>query len=221
MPHETMQRFFEAIREKRACEYRNGDIYEKLLFYHFEEVLAGSFPIFCSRTKERRWRRMVQAFIASDPRDPLIWRAAGEFRKFLLKEWSLKKRERELLWFEWHSLALTRTDAKTEPFKEERLFAKRWRRSKSARIKKLRYRITEEKGASGTWWTLIYTARTGDVSWMELTPFMGELIDRCDGGEPLECIVKPLCRQNGIPLKDVKFALKKGLVPLIEEGVLV
>ena len=221
MPHSERQelaRFFEAVRKGEADEWRNGEIYEKLLFYRFDEALGGTFPRFRRRVGEKNWRKLLRGFMASNgPRAPFVWQMSGDFRRYAKRR--VGRKLRHLLWFEWHEVAVTRIPL---PEIEEKApdFDACYRMGEAVKLKRLSVDVSGHE-RKGRFWTLVWQRPDGTSAWMQLTPFMARLLGRCDGEAPLVRHVKKLCRRYAVKPKAAKSILKTSLKPLLSERILV
>ncbi|WP_201352745.1 HvfC/BufC family peptide modification chaperone [Hydrogenimonas urashimensis] len=221
MAYETMQRFFEAIREGRAAEYRHGDIYEQLVRYRFDEALGSTFPRFRSRIGEARWTKLLRRFIASgSAHSPFVWQMASDFRQSVQK--GIDRPLRHLLWFEWQEVALTRLTMPKRRKIAKVDFSKRYRLGKRARLKKLVCDVSDEDNRQiGVYWTLVWQTFSGESAWMRLTPFMGELLAACDGKNRLGKTVGTISPRFRIRPGDARDILKEGLLPLLASNIVV
>ncbi|RUM45023.1 MAG: hypothetical protein DSY46_04080 [Hydrogenimonas sp.] len=223
MQHEkkVLKHFFKSIRMGDAKEYQHGDIYEKLIFYRFEEVLLATYPMFHTQIGAKRWKKLIKGFIATETTTPFIWKMPKKFGKFVRSQMKKPKYLKDLLWYEWKEVELmmaTRKRPKTDKID----FSKPYKIGKSASVRRFSYPVMY--GAfkpKGDYWIVMYQSASGDVEWIEVTPFMGELIKQCDGQKPLMQCVKKVAKKYGVDSKDAKVVLKKGLKGLLKEGVLV
>ena len=218
----VLRRFFDTVRAGGRMEYSNADIYRKLIFYRFDETLSALFPLFRRQTGDKKWKKLVEDFIVWGPQSHYVWKSAGKFRCFLLETKRVGRRHKDLLWFEWHSLALSRLDPIEPSASGKFRFSSSYRLADSVRLKRLRYSIhTDCRKTRGNFWTLLFVTRKGEVSWIETTPFIGELLASCDGGEPLKKVVGPIAKRYGVAYKDAKAILKRPLASFMDEGIIV
>jgi hypothetical protein len=217
----VLQRFFQSIRQGDAKRYQHGDIYEKLIFYRFEEALLATYPMFHAQMSQKRWKKLIKAFIATETTTPFIWKMPKKFGKFVHSQMKKPKYLKDLLWYEWMEVELMMASRK-QPKTDKIDFSKPYKIGKSARVRRFSYPVMY--GAfkpKGDYWVVMYQSASGDVAWMEVTPFMGELLKRCDGRKPLKQSVKKMAKKYGIDRKDAKAVLEKGLKGFLKEGVLI
>ncbi len=221
MPHNERQelaRFFEAVRKGEADAWKNGEIYEKLLFYRFDEALSGTFPRFRQRVGEKEWRKLLHGFMTSDAsHSPFVWQMPGDFRRYAKKR--VGRKLRHLLWFEWQEVAVTRI-LMPETKEKEPDFDAHYRMGEAVKLKRLTVDVSGHE-RKGRFWTLVWQQPDGRSAWMQLTPFMARLLGRCDGKAPLMHHVKRLCRRYKVKQKAARRILKKSLKPLLNAQILV
>ncbi|BDY12449.1 HvfC/BufC family peptide modification chaperone [Hydrogenimonas cancrithermarum] len=218
---EIQERFFKSVRSAQTDAYTNGDIYEKLIFYRFDETLRAAYPLFRAQLSEKKWEKLVKAFIASGPESPFMWKMPKAFRRFAVSKMKKRKWLKDLLRFEWTLIALTMVPCK-KPRARKVDFSKRYRLGRCARIEELKYPVMYGRfKPEGSYRVAIYQTPLGGVAWMALTPFMGDLLERCDGKRPLGKIVKQLSKTYGLCVEDAEAVLAKGLKRLLKFGVLV
>ena len=217
----VLKSFFKAIRSGNAKSYINGDIYKKLIYYRFEEALLATYPVFYSRISEKKWRKLVKAFIATETTTPFMWKMPKKFGRFVASKMKKPKYIKDLLWFEWIEVELMMAPYKKPKHKKVN-FSKCYKISKSARVKRLSYPVMYgEFKPKGEYWIVIYQTSFGDVEWMEITPFMGELLKKCNCKKEISKIVEKVSKKYAIEVKDAKAVLEKGLKQLLKKGVLV
>ena len=221
---EILESFFRAIREGDERRFPNAGIYRKLIFYRFDDVLASTYPRFRARLSDKKWERLVHAYIATDVRTPYMWEMPREFVRFAPGFVGRRKAYlKDLLWYEWIEVELMMTPCGNKRRKRVK-FSRAYRLTECARLKKLRYPVMLEEdpepGEKGEYPLLVYKAPDGSINWRLLTPFLYKLLKRCDGKTPLKTLVCRLAKKYNIDDKEARKVLRKPLEEFLTQGIL-
>jgi len=181
---QSVQRRFTDIISGRGIESasRHHKVYNRLLFYRFEEVIENAFARLRPLVEPHEWNSLIAGFIQHGGRSPYIWQLPNEFRKYAADKIALPF-ARDLLWFEWIEIELM-----MQKPREQQAKTLRWNRpatlSPTARIKKLAYPV-HDKGSDASLPTaqkaayplLVYLEpETHRVMFLEITPFMYKVL---------------------------------------------
>ncbi|MGQ0587187.1 MAG: HvfC family RiPP maturation protein [Gammaproteobacteria bacterium] len=104
----------------RGIEARRMKIYRELFYNNVQGFLENAFPVLRRITPDARWHAMARDFFARhESRQPLFYRIAEEFLKYLERERGRVKGDppflRELAHYEWVELALSVSPAAPGP----------------------------------------------------------------------------------------------------------
>ncbi|WP_456392724.1 HvfC/BufC family peptide modification chaperone [Nitratifractor sp.] len=222
-----LEDFFKAIFTGDESRFPNASIYKKLIYYRYEDVLAGTYPRYRAMLNEKKWKRLVEAYISTGIRTPYLWQMPEAFVDFASKREKKRKRLlQDLLWFEWIELELM-MEPECDKGSNNFDFEASYKLGRCSRLKKLRYPVIYEdesletlKEEKGKYPLLLYREKN-EIRWEILTPYLYKLLKRCDGTRSLKKIVKSLAKEYGIGVKESKKVLKKVLKEYIKSGILI
>ena len=219
----AMERLFEVAQGRRS-EPRFA-IYGHLVACRHEELLSSVFRRLKALIEPDEWHKWVGRFIAHGARSPLLWRSAGEFRRFLKKEQRGNKRRwiGDLLWLEWHTLALLTRRARLSARPHD------WRTpvvlSPAARVRWLKAPVFDpqwhpDDGARPCGYLLFLDPDTLQVEGLVLTRFMTDLLTHLKKRRTLKAAIKHCSRQHGLKPKAVREVIAPALKIFVQKGVL-
>jgi hypothetical protein len=212
------------ITKTKKAEKKQIELYKELVHHRFFEVLSNANPIFNSLIKKKRFKKIVTNFIQSGARTDFIWQLPNEFRKFVKNNKNLFKDMDyvdDLLWFEWIEIKLFMKDYsrfKKSKFDTSYLYDI----SKSAKIKKLSYKVYEKEFTTvGEYCVLAYyDLNLEEVVYREISPFMYEFLKLIPKLSIKKSILQ-ISKKYKLDSKELKAILMQPLKELCSLGVLV
>jgi hypothetical protein len=225
---QNVQRRFIDIISGRGIENasRHHKIYNRLLFYRFEEVIENAYARLKPFVDKHEWNNLITGFILHGARSPYIWQVPDEFRKYAANKIALPFAA-DLLWFEWIEIELMMQKPALQP--DAKL---RWDRpatlSPTARIKQLRYPVHQKnddtalaKAKKGKYPLLVYLEpETNRVMFLEITPFMYKVLKRLKKGTSPKEAVKTVAAAYGEKKSDVTAIIRPVLEGFYALGIL-
>ncbi len=199
-------------------------LYKELVYYRFYEVLSNANPIFSSLLSEKKLKKLIVEFMHHGAKTDLIWQLPNEFRTFIKKEKKLEKSMpyiHDLLWFEWIEIKLFMQDYSAFSFSKLN-FKNEYKLSKSARIKKLSYKVYERDFEnSGEYFVLAYyDMNVQEVRYREISEFMYVFIKNLKNNSLIE-VIRKMSKRYSLEHKEIKNILKEPLQELCELGVII
>ncbi|MGP2656790.1 HvfC family peptide modification chaperone [Malaciobacter sp. WC5094] len=219
LERDVENRFFDIISKQQENPSSNAyGIYQKLVFYRYEEIINNTFPLFIKYVSPKELDESIFLFLKNPPSTPFVWQIADDYRKMVKKKKLFHNRKflYELLYFDWIELELLMKEYKTKKIKE---FS--WENSytlkQSARIKRFKYDIIntnyEEKRENFT--VIYYDFSSDEVLFREINEFLYALIKNLNKKESIKKTLKKLCKQNDINLNEAMEVLEEPLKELI------
>ncbi|MFK2822261.1 hypothetical protein ACH5BK_04700 [Arcobacter sp. YIC-80] len=219
LERDVENRFFDIISKQQENPSSNAyGIYQKLVFYRYEEIINNTFPLFIKYVSPKELDESIFLFLKNPPSTPFVWQIADDYRKMVKKKKLFHDRKflYELLYFDWIELELLMKEYKTKKIKE---FS--WENSytlkQSARIKRFKYDIIntnyEEKRENFT--VIYYDFSSDEVLFREINEFLYALIKNLNKKESIKKTLKKLCKQNDINLNEAMEVLEEPLKELI------
>jgi hypothetical protein len=208
-------------KEKVACE-KGVEVYKKLVFYRFFEVVSHAYPIWNSLVDVKRLEDAIAQFMQKGSRTPLIWKFPNEFRRFIKKQKLFEDMPyvHDLLWFEWIEIELFMKEYAKE---KQAVFSysKHYKLGNNVVLKKLSYKVYERDFEhKGRYFVMAYyDIKKQEVIYREISEllyiFLKEL--RKSGLERALLHVKNL---SGESMKSVKSFFKTTLQELYDLAII-
>lgn len=224
LERDVEDRFFDIITNQKDNPSSNAyGVYQKLVFYRFEEIIKNTFPEFMKYISEHDLEKSVYEFMKTPPSTPFVWQIANDYRKFVKKNkiFHDKKFLYELLYFDWIEV-----EVEMKEYKETKQSKFSWNKSyklaQSARIKKFKYDIINKdfETKRENYLIIYFNFEQNEVLFREINQFIYVLIQRLNKKESLEKTLKTLCKENDLELQDAKDALEEALKELISQDAL-
>ena len=84
---DVQNRFFDiVINQKDNPNTSAYGVYQKLVFYRFEEIIKSTFIEFSKYISEKKLEKSIYEFIKNPPSTPFVWQIANDYRKFVKKQ---------------------------------------------------------------------------------------------------------------------------------------
>lgn len=217
-------RFFEIITKQKENPSSNAyKIYQKLVYYRFEEIIHNTFPEFIKYISLDELETTIFEFMKEPPTTPYVWQIANDYRKFVEKENYFKNREylNELLFFDWIEVELTMYEYKNITNSSLFSWKNKYKLSKSARLKECFFDIIkkEYKNKRNNFLIIYFDFYSKEVYFREINQFLYVLLQRLNTKNTIEEVLKELCIENEINLKEAKKILEEPLIELFKNKV--
>lgn len=222
---DIQNRFFDnLINQEDKFSKTPIEVYQKLVFMRFQEVIKNSLPLFVGQIDEDEFDTFVKAFMKDTPTTPLVWEAPKYFRKFLKKNKLLGKRKYlyELLDYDWIEIEIYMKEYYLKKQKKF-LYKENYTLSPSARIKRFKYDIigNDYESKRENFLVVYYDFETHDVIFREINQLIYVLIQRLNKKQSIGEVLKVLCKENDIDFKEAKELLKEPLEELLLNKVFI
>ena len=230
MAKETLEksiekRFFDnLLNQEENFDNTAINVYQKLVFMRYLEVIKNSFPLFEKHIDEDFLEESIRTFMKNTPSTPFVWQIPNDYRKFVKKNklFNDKKYLYELLYYDWIEIEIYMKEYK---FKKQKKFSykENYTLSKSARISRFKYDIvnTDYKTKRENFLVIYYDFETHDVIFREINQLIYVLIQRLNKNQSINTVLKQLCKENDIDFKEAKTILKEPLSELYLNRVLI
>ena len=202
----------------------NQAIYQKLIFYRFEETLKNLASRFCSLASEPELENSLQLFIAHSSPPALVWQIIDLYRKFIKKQklFHHKKYIYDVLLLECLQLDILMQEKpplRTQSFAWQNTY----KLAKWAKVARLSYSITSKdvERKEQNFLLVYYDFITHNVFCRSIDDFFYFLLKRLDKSLSLEQCIYWLCDENDIQSEQVFQALQEPLQQLIIDRVIV
>jgi len=211
-------RFFDIlIDQKEGFDGTALNVYQKLVFMRFDEVIRNSLPLFVNEVSANELEKAIMLFMKNTPETPFVWQVPNDFRKFVKKAKLFHDRKYlyELLYYDWIEVEIYMKEYK---LKKQKKF--NWNNSytlsNSARIKKFKFNLVNKdyKTKRENYLVIYYDFTTNDVLYREINPLIFYLLKYLDKKESIVQILKRICEENEIEHKEAKKLLKEPLEEL-------
>ncbi|UTJ06623.1 HvfC family peptide modification chaperone [Arcobacter roscoffensis] len=224
LERDVENRFFDIISNQKENPSSNAfGIYQKLVFYRYEEIINNTFPLFLEYISPKELEETLYLFIKNPPSTPFVWQIANDYRKMVKKNKLFHDRKYlyELLYFDWIELELLMKEYKVKKPKEFSWDSSH-SLSKSSRIKRFKYDIInanyEEKRENFT--VIYYDFSSDEVLFREVNEFLYALLKNLNKKESIKKTLKKLCKQNDIDLNEAIEVLQEPLKELLYNKVI-
>ena len=223
MPDDTLEkdiekRFFDnLINQEETFGNTAINIYQKLVFLRYLEVIKNSFPLLLKEIDDELLEKSVKEFMQDTPSTPFVWKIPNDYRKFVKKNKIFKNQKYlyELMYFDWIEIEIYMKEYK---FKKQKKFSykENYTLSKSARIKSFKYDIIngEYKNKRDNFLIVYYDFVTNDIVFREINQLIFLLIGNLNKKQSIGNFLKELCLENEIDFKEAKRVLKDPLSEL-------
>ena len=219
---EIQDRFFDLITNQKENKTSNAfKVYQKLVFYRYEEIIKSTFVQFIKNISERELENSIYEFLKNPPKTEFVWKIANDYIKFVkkLKLFHDRKYLYELLYFDWIEVEIYMKEYKLKEndFSCDSYYCL----SKSARVKKFQYDIinANHQEKRENYLIIYYDFNTDEVLFREINQFIYVLIKKLKYSS-LEFTLNEICKENEIELQEAKEILQGPLVELIQNRAL-
>jgi len=216
-------RFFDIlIDQKDGFDGTVLNVYQKLVFMRFDEVIKNSLPLFVEQISNAELEKTIILFMKNTPETPFVWQVPNDFRKFVKKEKLFHDRKYlyELLYYDWIEIEIYMKEYKLKKQKKFN-WDNSFRLTSSARIKKFKFDLINKSHETKreNYLVIYYDFETNDVLYREINPLIFFLLKYLNKKESIGQILKRICEENEIDYKEAKTLLKEPLLELYTNRV--
>jgi hypothetical protein len=178
-----------------GIEPRRMAIYKDLFFNNINSFITNAFPVIHSMTSEADWIAMIRDFMVRHRcKTPIFHEIAREFLDYLANDRDTEDAPflQELAHYEWVELALSVSDAETNPavhLEEAELLKTRLKTSSLAwplaynyEVHKISSDYQPTSPVDSKVFILVYRDRDDKITFIELNPISARLIDLLNSG---------------------------------------
>ncbi len=212
---DIQNRFFDIlVKQEKGYENTNIEVYQKLVFTRYEEVIKNSFPLLIENINQKTLIELINKFMKNTPYSPFIWKIPKDFKKFVkrIKAFKNKKYLYELMYYDWIEIELFMKEYKIYN-KGNFSYKNRYKLSKSAKFRAFTYDIINKniQEKRDNFLVIYYDFKADDVVYREINQLIFELFKRVDTKQTIGKILKQLCKENDIDFKEAKNLLAPAL----------
>jgi hypothetical protein len=223
LERDVEDRFFDLITKQKENPSSNAyNVYQKLVYFRFEEIVQNTFLEFCKYVSEKELEDSIYKFMKNPPTTAFVWQIAKDYMTFVKKEKIFNDRKYlyELLYFDWIEVEIYMKEYKERKSKKFS-WKNTYKLESNARIKRCKYDIInknyEEKREN--FLIIYYDFVSDEVLFREVNEFIYVLIKKLNKKQSLEKSLKILCKENEIDLEEAKAILEEPLKELISQRV--
>ena len=216
---DVQDRFFDIISDQKNNPNSSAyNVYQKLVFNRYEEIVKSTFIEFSKYISEDELEKSIYKFLKNPPNTPFVWQIADDYRKFVKKQKLFHNRKYlyELLYFDWIEVEIYMKEYKKIK-KPKFSWDSSYILSPWSRIKKCNFDIINKNYESKreNFLIIYYDYKSNNVLFREINQFLYVLIKKAKKNESLSKILKKLCKENEIDFNEAKEVLQEPLEELI------
>ena len=222
---DIQNRFFDIlIDQKSSFENTPINVYQKLVYGRYEEVLINSLPLFVKEVSASKFQKSIKEFMKKTPTTTFVWQIPNDYRKMTKKHKIFHKKAYlyELMYYDWIEIELYMKEYELGKHKKFS-FKKSYSLSHSSRIKKFKYDLINGKfkDKRENFLIIYYDFKSDDIIYREINELIYVLLKRVNKKESISKTLKQLCIENEIDFKEAKSLLKEPLSELYLNRVLI
>ena len=201
----------------------NQAVYQKLIFYRFEEIVKNLASRFCSLANELELENSLRLFISHSAKSTLAWQILKEYRQFVKKQklFPSQKYLYDILFVECTQLDIL-MQTKPSFFAQPFLWNNHYKLAKWAKIAKLSCNIasSDVETKESTHILIHYDFTKNTVSCRQINAFLYTLLKRLNVSLPLQKHMNFLCEENSISVEEAKRVLSEPIEELVNSKVI-
>ncbi|KAB7887699.1 putative DNA-binding domain-containing protein [Poseidonibacter ostreae] len=216
---DVQDRFFDIISDQKNNPNSSAyGVYQKLVFYRFEEIIKTTFMEFSKYISEDKLEKSIYEFLKNPPSTPFVWQIANDYRKFVKKQKLFHKQKYlyELLYFDWIEVEIYMKEYKKIK-KSDFSWENSYLLSPWSRVKKCKFDIINKdyETKRENFLIIYYDYKSDDVLFREINQFIFALIKRANKKQSISDTLELLCKENEIDFVEAKEVLEEPLKELI------
>ncbi len=216
---DVQNRFFDIISDQKNNPNSSAyNVYQKLVFNRYEEIVKSTFIEFSKYVSEDELEKSIYEFLKNPPSTPFIWQIANDYRKFVKKQKLFHNRKYlyELLYFDWIEVEIYMKEykkIKKPKFSwDNSYFLAPW-----SRIKKCNFDIINKNHETKreNFLVIYYDYKSDDVLFREINQFIYTLVKDANKKQSISKTLELLCKENEIDFNEAKEILHEPLKELV------
>lgn len=222
---DIQKRFIDLVENQKDKKASNAfGIYQKLVFYRYEEIIKNTFIEYCKLVSEKKLNETLYKFIKNPPKTPFVWQIAKDYMKFLKKNKYFKNKKylHEILYFDWVELELIMKeykDCETSMFSWDNMYIL----NENTRLKKFKYDIIlgnfKEKRVNYV--LIYYDFNENEVFYREINELIFFILKALKSNKPISLTLKSICKKYDIDFNEAVEVLDSTFHELVNLKVLV
>ncbi len=214
----VQNRFFDIlIEQKKGFAKTPLEIYQKLVYFRYEEVIKNALPLLIEQISPKKFESTIKKFIKATPNTPFVWQIPNDYRKFAKKAklFDSKKYLYELMYYDWIEVELYMREYKLKKL-DKFEYKNFYKLSKSARIKRFNYNIIGNDYSSKreNHVVIYYDFELNDIVYREINPLIFYVLNSLNKKQSFEKNLTKLCEENEIDINEAKELLKEPFTEL-------
>ena len=216
---DVQNRFFDIISDQKNNPNSSAyNVYQKLVFNRYEEIVKSTFREFSKYISEDELDKSIYEFLKNPPSTPFVWQIANDYRKFVKKQKLFHNRKYlyELLYFDWIEVEIYMKEYK-EIKKPKFSWDDSYILSPWSRIKKCNFYIInkDHETKRENFLIIYYDYKIDDVLFREINQFIYVLIKQANKKQSISETLELLCKENEIDFNEAKEILHEPLKELV------
>lgn len=224
LERQIQERFINLLKSQKEHKPSNAfGVYQKLVFYRYEEVIQNTFGQFCKLISKEEFDDTIYKFLQNPPKTTLVWQIAKDYKKFIKRNSFFKKKKylNEILYFDWIELELFMKDYKSEQAVEFS-WENSYILSDSARAKKFKHDIIngDFEKRRDNFLVIYYDFEEDEVYYREINELIYLILKSFDGKKSLEKTLKKFCKKYEIDFEEAKQVLEPAFTEFCKLSIL-
>ena len=216
---DVQDRLFDIVTEQKENPNKSAyGVYQKLVFYRYEEMVKTTFIEFCKHVSTAELEKSIYSFLQNPPSTPFVWQIANDYRKFVKKQKLFHDRKYlyELLYFDWIEVEIYMKEYKKIK-KSDFSWEQSYKLSPSARLKRFDFDIINKdyESARENFLVIYNDYKSDEVLFREINQFLYVLIKKSNKKESISKTLETLCKENEIDFNEAKEILYEPLKELL------
>lgn len=221
---EIQERFMNLIKSQKENKASNAfGIYQKLVFYRYEEIVKTTFLQFCKLVSEKKVDETIYEFIKTPPKTTFVWQIAKNYIKFVKKHkyFKTKKYLYEILYFDWVELELIMKEYDKQ---EKEIFS--WKNTyilnENTRVKKFKYDIIlgDYESKRDNFVLIYYDFNEDEVYFREINEILYLVLKSLNKSKSISKVLKSLCKKYELDFSEAKDVLETSFMELAKLNII-
>ena len=221
---DLQERFLELIKNQKENKTSNAfGIYQKLVFYRYEEIVKSTFIQYCKLVSQDKIDETILDFVKTPPKTTFVWQIAKDYMKFIKKNKYFKNKKyiNEILYFDWVELELIMKEYKQQE-KQSFSWKKTFILNENTKLKKFKYDIIlgEYENKRDNFVLIYYDFNENDVFYREINEVVFLVLKSLNESKSIAKILKSLCKKYELNFKEAKEVLETSFVELTNLNII-
>lgn len=222
---DIQKRFMDLVQNQKDKKTTNAfGIYQKLVFYRYEEIIKSTFIQYCKMISQEELDDTILDFIKNPPKTPFVWKIAKDYMKFIKrnKYFKNKKYLYEVLYFDWVELELI-----MKVYKTINIDSFSWKNeyilNENSRVDKFKYNIIlgDYKEKRDNFVLIYYDFNENEVFYREINELVFLILKSLNEKIVLSKVLKSICKKYDIDFNEAKEILDSTFKELVKLQIIV